>query len=82
MGDAVRELTHDLFQRGPAMRKLRAEHPSGIQDMGKLYGWITSWKVRSKVKGMMTVMPACLPAQAPMDNYALLKNQQHKLLWL
>jgi hypothetical protein len=28
MGDAVRKLTHDLCQRGPAMRKKRAEHPS------------------------------------------------------
>ncbi len=28
MGDAVRELTHDLCQRDPAIRKLRAEHPS------------------------------------------------------
>jgi hypothetical protein len=36
MGDAVRELTHDLCQRGPAMRKLRAEHPSWTRDLGKL----------------------------------------------
>jgi hypothetical protein len=28
MGNAVREFAHNLCQRGPAMRKLRAEHPS------------------------------------------------------
>ena len=48
MGKAVRELTHNLCQRGPAMRKLRAEHPSWTRDMGKLYGWMISWKVRRK----------------------------------
>jgi len=49
--------------------------------MGKLYGWMTVHKVRSDAKGTMMVMPACPPAQAPMDNYELLKNQQHKSLW-
>jgi hypothetical protein len=28
MGNAMRELTHNLYQRGPVMQKLRAEHPS------------------------------------------------------
>jgi hypothetical protein len=28
MGDAMRELAHNLCQMGPAMQKLRAEHPS------------------------------------------------------
>jgi hypothetical protein len=28
MGDTVSELTHNICQRGPGMRKLRAEHPS------------------------------------------------------
>ncbi len=81
MGDAVRELTHDLCQRGPAMRKLRVEHPSWTRDLGKLFGWVTGQKVRSDAKGMMTVMPACLPVEAAMDNYALLKNQQSKSPW-
>mgnify|MGYP006203673597 CR=1 FL=1 len=76
MGDAVRELTHDLCQRGPAMRKLKAEHPSWIRDMTKLFGWVTGRKVRSDAKGMMMVMPACPLVSAPMDNYALLKNKQ------
>ena len=81
MGDAVRELTHDLCQRGPAMRKKRAEHPSYARDMGKLFGWVTGRKVRSDAKGMMMVMPACPPVEAPMYNYALLKNQQRKSPW-
>jgi hypothetical protein len=81
MGDAVRELTHDLCQRGPAMRKLRAEHPSWTRDLGKLFGWVTGRKVRSDAKGMMTVMPACLPVEVAMNNYALLKNQQRKSPW-
>ena len=55
MGNTVRELTHDLCQMGPAKRKLRAEHPSWMQDMLKLFGWITGRKVCSDVKGMMTV---------------------------
>ena len=82
MGNAVRELTHDLCQRGPAMRKLRAEHPSWTRDLGKLFGWVTGRKVRSDAKGMITVMPACCrPVEVPMDNYALLKNQQRKSPW-
>ena len=32
-------------------------------------------------KGMMMVMPACLPVEVGMDNYALLKNQQRKSPW-
>ncbi len=38
MGDAVRELALDLCQRGLAMGKLRAEHPSWTWDMSKLFG--------------------------------------------
>jgi hypothetical protein len=63
------------------MRKLRAEHPSWTQDLGKLFGWVTGRKVRFDAKGMMTVMPACLPVEVATDNYALLKNQQHKSPW-
>jgi hypothetical protein len=74
MGNAVRELTHDLCQGGPAMWKLRAEHPSLTQDMGKLFGWITGRKVRSE----SLMMP---PVQAPPDNYAMLKNQQRRSPW-
>ena len=83
MGDAVRELTHGLCQRCPAMWKLRAEHLSWTQDMGKLFGWVTGWKVRSRsdAKGMMMVMPSCPPVKAPMNNYALLKNKQRNLPW-
>ena len=82
MGDATRELTHDLCQRGPAMRKLRAEHLSWMQDMTKLFGWITSWNVRSEAKGMMMVQLVMPPVQAPVeDNYVLLKNQQRRSSW-
>ena len=57
MGNAVRELTQNLCQRGPAMQKLRAEHPSWTRDMSILFGWIIGRKVRAdaKGKGMMTV---------------------------
>ncbi len=51
MGNAVRELTHDLCQRGPVMQKLRAEHPSKTRDMLKMFGWITGRKVRSDARG-------------------------------
>jgi hypothetical protein len=51
MGNAVRELTHNLCQRCPAMRKLRAEHPSWTQEMGKLFGWVTGRKDLVQHKG-------------------------------
>jgi hypothetical protein len=63
------------------MRKLRAEHPSWTQDMKKLFGWVTGRKVRSDAKGMMMGMPACPLVDAPMDNYALLKNKQRTSPW-
>jgi hypothetical protein len=78
MGNAVRELTHDLCQRGPAMRKLRAEHPNWTRDMGKLFGWIIGRKVCLDAKGLMTVSSVMPPVQAPPDNYALRKNQQRR----
>jgi hypothetical protein len=53
MGDAVRELTHDLCQRGPEMRKQRAEHPSWTRDMTKLFGWLSGRKIRSDALGWM-----------------------------
>jgi hypothetical protein len=81
MGDAVRELTHDLYQRGPAMQKLRAEHPSWTWDMSKLFGWITGWKVHLNAKGMMTVQSVMPQEATPTDNYALLNNQQQQLPW-
>ena len=81
MGDAVRELTYDLCQRGPAMWKKRAEHPSWIQDVTKLFGCVTGRKIQYDAKRMMMVMPACLLVSAPMDNYALLKNKQRTLPW-
>ncbi len=49
--------------------------------MMKLFGWVTGRKVRSDAKGMMMVMPASPLADAPMDNYALLKNKQRTLPW-
>jgi hypothetical protein len=76
MGNAVRELAHDLCQRSLVMRKLRAEHPSWTWDMLKLFLWITGRKVCLDAKGMMTVASVMLPVQAPTDDYALLKNQQ------
>ncbi len=81
MGNAVRELTHGLCQRAPAMRKLKAEHPSWTRDMKKLFGWVTGRKVRSDARGMMMVMLACPLVDAPMDNYALLKNKQRTSPW-
>jgi hypothetical protein len=81
MGNAVRKLMHDLCQRGPALRKLRAEHPSWTRDMAKLFGWVIGRKVWSNAKGMMMAMPACPLVGLLMDNYALLKNKQRTLLW-
>ena len=38
IGNAVRELTHNLCQRGLVIQKLRAEHPSWTRHMSKLFG--------------------------------------------
>ncbi len=81
MGNAVRESAHNLCQRGPAMWKLRAEHPSWTRDMLKLFGWKTGRKVCSDAMGMMTVALVMPKVQAPTDNYALLKNQQCRSPW-
>jgi hypothetical protein len=81
MGDAVRELAHDLCWRGPAMRKLRAEHPSWTWDMSKLFGWKTGRKVCLDAMGMMTVASVMPQVQALTDNYALLKNQHNRSPW-
>jgi hypothetical protein len=78
MGNAMRELTHDLCQRGPAMRKRRAEHRSWTRDMSKLFGWITSRKICLDAKGVMTVQSVMPREETPTDNYALLKNQQQQ----
>ena len=63
------------------MRKQRAEHPSWTRDMRTLFKWITGRKVCLNAKGMMTVSLVMPPVQAPADNYAMLKNQQQRLLW-
>ena len=39
MGDAVQELTHNLYKRGPVIRKMKAEHPVWLRDMTMLFGW-------------------------------------------
>jgi hypothetical protein len=51
MSKAVRELMHNLCQRGLVMQKLRDEYPSWTWNMGKLFGWITSQNVCSDAKG-------------------------------
>jgi hypothetical protein len=81
MGNAVRELTHELCQRGPAMQKLRAEHPSTTRDMSKLFGWITGQKICSDAKGMMMVQLVMPREETLTDTYALLKNQQRRSPW-
>jgi hypothetical protein len=45
MGSAMTKLMHDLCQRGPAMLKLRVEHPSWIWDLMRLFGWLTGYKI-------------------------------------
>jgi hypothetical protein len=38
IGNAVRELKHDICQRGQVIQKLRVEHPTWTRDMIKLFG--------------------------------------------
>ncbi len=54
MGNAVRELRHDLCQWGPAMSKMRAEHPSWTRDMMRLFGWFTGRKIRLDKYGFIS----------------------------
>jgi hypothetical protein len=79
MDDAVRELTHNLCQRGPAMRQRRAEHPSWTQIVRLEH---RPEEVCSDAKGMMTVQ-SVMPREEPLtdDTYALLKNQQRRSPW-
>ncbi len=81
MGNAMRELAHNLCQMGLVMRKLRAEHPSWTWDMLKLFRWKAGRKVCSDAMGMMTVALVMLQVQEPMVNYVQLKNQQCRSLW-
>ena len=53
MGDAVRELTHDLCQRGPVIRKMKAEHPVWLRDMTRLFGWKSGRTIRSDAFGFI-----------------------------
>ena len=83
MSNVMRELTHNLCQRGLPMRKRRAQHPSWTPDMRKLFGWIAGQKVCLDTKGMMMVLLVLVmqPVQDLPDNYVLLKNLQQRLLW-
>ncbi len=51
MGDAVRELTHNLCQRGPAMQKLRTEHPSWTQDLSNCLAGSPAGRFAWKLRG-------------------------------
>ena len=81
MGNAERELTHNLCQWGPVMRKQKAEHLSWTQDMRKLFRRIIDQKVCLDAKRTMMVSSVMPPVQALADNYAMLKNQQQRLPW-
>ena len=76
MGNAVGELTHDLCQRGPEIRKLQAEHPSWTWDMTKLFGWLSSQKRRLDTFGFMTdqARPFPMPTAMVEGSYALWQN--------
>ncbi len=54
MGNAVRELMHELCQRGSAMRQMRAEHPSWLRDMTRLFGWFTNRKICLDIYGFIS----------------------------
>ncbi len=77
VGDAVWELMHELCQRGPAMRQMRAEHPSWTRDMTRLFGWFTGRKIGSDKNGFISQQArVALPevmAERP-ASYALWKH--------
>ena len=80
MGDAVRELTHDLCQMGPWIRKLQAEHPSWTRDMKKLFGWISGRKICSDTFGFMPERARPVPLVAAMveGGYALWRHDRKR----
>ncbi len=81
MGNAVRELTHELCQRGPAMRQMRVEHPSWTRDMTRLFGWFPSRKIRLDKYGFISQrVRVALPevmAERP-ASYALWKHEMKR----
>jgi hypothetical protein len=85
MGNAVRELMHDLCQRGPAMRKMRAENPCFTKDVTRLSGWFTGRKIHSDKYGFISqrAREASVEMMAERPaNYVLWKHEmKQKMPW-
>ena len=45
------EAAHSLLQRGPSMRKRKAEHPPPVMDLGRLFDGGSRRKLRTDAKG-------------------------------
>ncbi len=80
MGNAVRELTHNLCKRGPEIRKFIVEHPSWTWDMMKLFGWLSCQKICSDAFGFMPDQARPFPMTTAMmeGSYALWKHKRKR----
>ena len=79
MGDAVKEMTHALAQRGEPMRKQRAEHPAWIRPLSDPFGWMAGRKLRKDALG--TVAGAMRQPTGQTKRLSALRNQQKKATW-
>ena len=51
MGDAVDEAAHAFLQKGESMRSQKAEHPSYVKDISRMYNGKDGRKLRADAKG-------------------------------
>jgi hypothetical protein len=84
MGKALRELTHDLLQRGLTIRKLRAEHPSWTQAgqscLGGLAAGAFAWMLLVLCQfGQGQFLSKCLLRKIML--FGSMRRKEHHLGW-
>ena len=79
MGRAVRELAHDLCQRGTALRTHAANHPAHLRDMDRVEGFLSGTKIRNNRKFAVASSP--LKPTHAIEQSNILAGQQRKQPW-
>ena len=80
IAEGIKEATHSLLQRGPAMRTRAPDHPLPIRDMTCVYGTGCRKRKRSDTKGVITTTPRAPPINSATRLY-ILRNQQYVNPW-
>jgi hypothetical protein len=79
MGRAVRELAHDLCQRGAALRTHAANHPAHLRDIDQVEGFLLGTKIWSDRKFAVASLP--LKPTHAIKQSTILAGQQRKQPW-